>query len=170
MHPASRASQPQRGTAFRAYFPRVDGREDTAAAQDSLGLPRADRGQETILLVEDELQVRNVARGILQRLGYTVLDAHPAEAALSLSASHVGPIHLLLSDVVMPKMSGPALAKLLAPERPATRVLFMSGYTDDAAVRHGVIEAEFSYLQKPITQETLSRKVRSVLDAHHGVA
>jgi two-component system cell cycle sensor histidine kinase/response regulator CckA len=160
-------SEPGIGTTFKVYLPRVDEEKDEAvapSAQTTL------QGDETILLVEDELKVRDVARGILQRQGYTVLDAQSGEDALLLSARHIGPIHLLLSDVVMPKMSGPALAKLLAPGRPTTRVLFMSGYTDDAAVRHGVIEAEFSYLQKPITKESLSQKVRSVLDAARGLA
>jgi two-component system, cell cycle sensor histidine kinase and response regulator CckA len=160
-------SEPGIGTTFKLYLPRVDEAKDEAVASSA---STALGGSETILLVEDELKVRDVARGILQRQGYTVLDAESAEDALLVSARHIGPIHLLLSDVVMPKMSGPALAKLLAPGRPATRVLFMSGYTDDAAVRHGVIEAELSYLQKPITKESLSRKVRSVLDAGRGVA
>jgi PAS domain S-box-containing protein len=155
------------GTTFRLYLPRVDEDADESAA---LVVQTALRGSETILLVEDEMQVRDVARGILQRQGYKVLDAQNAGDALLVSERHVGPIHLLLSDVVMPKMSGPALAKLVALARPTTRVLFMSGYTDDAAIRHGVIEAEFAYLQKPITMDTLSRKVRSVLDARGSVA
>jgi DNA-binding NtrC family response regulator len=117
------------------------------------------------LLVEDEDQVREVICGILRRHGYAVLDARNAGEALLLSEEHPGRIHLLLSDVVLPKMSGPALARRLALSRPDMRVLCMSGYTDDAAVRHGVIDAELAYLQKPITVETLTRKVRSVLDA-----
>ncbi len=150
------------GTTFKIYLPRVDSDVD-------LVRPRADpgmlRGSETILLVEDEDQVRAVARGILRRYGYTVLDAHNAGEAFRLSAQHVGPIHLLLSDVVMPETSGPTLARRLAQGRPEMKVICMSGYTDDAAVRHGVVDAEFAYLQKPITVDTLTRKVRHVLDS-----
>jgi two-component system cell cycle sensor histidine kinase/response regulator CckA len=123
------------------------------------------RGSETILLVEDEDQVRNVACGILRRHGYTVIHARGGEEALLLIANRTGTIDLLMTDVVMPGMSGPELAKRLGEVRPNTRVLCMSGYTDDAAVRHGVIDAELAYLQKPLTVETLTRKVREVLDA-----
>ena len=132
---------------------------------EPLRSPTGLHGSETILLVEDEEQVRNVARGILRRHGYTVVEAGSAGKALLLCEQHVGPIHLLLSDVVMPHMSGPELAKRLAQTRPEMKVLCMSGYTDDAAVRHGVIDAAFAYLQKPITVDTLTRKVRDVLDA-----
>jgi DNA-binding NtrC family response regulator len=154
-------SEPGVGTTFKVYLPRID------AAADELGQPRISttlRGSETILLVEDEVPVRDVARGILQRQGYTVLEARGAGDALQVSERHRGRIHLLLTDVVMPEMSGPELAKRLAATRPDLKVLCMSGYTDDAAVRHGVIDAALSYLQKPITVETLTRKVRAVLD------
>jgi two-component system cell cycle sensor histidine kinase/response regulator CckA len=156
-------SEPGIGTTFKVYLPRVDG--DAEAARP-LGAVDALRGTETILLVEDEEQVRGVVRGILLRQGYAVLNAGSARDAVLLSQQHVGPIHLLLSDVVMPHMSGPALAKHLAPARPEMKVLCMSGYTDDAAVRHGVVEAEFAFLQKPITVDSLSRKVRGVLDSN----
>ena len=126
--------------------------------------PTTLRGTETILLVEDEQQVRAVAFGILTRAGYRVIEAGtPGEALLS-SEQYADTIHLLLSDVVMPQMSGPELAKRLAPSRPQMRVLCMSGYTDDSIVRHGVLEAQFAFLQKPITPVTLTRKVREVLD------
>ncbi len=150
------------GTTFKVYLPRVDEEADDIR---SLVMPATLRGSETILLVEDEDQVRDVARGILLRQGYTVLDARNAGEALLLCEQHAGRIHLLLSDVVMPRMSGPALAKRLVRTRPDMKVLCMSGYTDDAAVRHGVIDAELAYLQKPLTVDSLSRKVRSVLDA-----
>src|SRR6201984_2912563 len=103
-------SQPQRGTAFRAYFPRVDGREDAAAAQDSLALPRADRGQETILLVEDETNLRRLARQYLETQGYKILEAEDGAAALQIVAGHEGVIDLLLTDVIMPGMNGRELA------------------------------------------------------------
>jgi CheY-like chemotaxis protein len=150
------------GTTFKVYLPRVDG------AVEGSQLPRAAaglRGSETILLVEDEEQVRHAALGILRRYGYNVIETRNGGEALLQCEQHPGPIHLLLSDVVMPGMSGPALAKRLAQARPEMRVLCMSGYTDDAAVRHGVVDASFAYLQKPLTVETLTRKVRDVLDA-----
>jgi CheY-like chemotaxis protein len=155
-------SEPGIGTTFKVYLPRVDA-DLTTSGPVLEG--RALRGSETILLVEDEDPVRQIICGILRRHGYTVLDARNAGEALLLSEEHTGRIHLLLSDVVMPKVSGPALARRLAVSRPDMRVLCMSGYTDDAAVRHGVIDAKLAYLQKPITVETLTRKVRSVLDA-----
>ena len=155
-------SEPGMGTTFKVYLPTVD--DVAEAAEPPRGLTTL-RGSETILLVEDEEQVRNVVRGILRRHGYTVVEAASAGEALLLSEQHVGPVHLLLSDVVMPHMSGPELAKRLVHSRPEMKVLCMSGYTDDAAVRHGVIDAAFAYLQKPITVEALTRKVRDVLDS-----
>ena len=130
--------------------------------------PTTLRGSETILLVEDDDQVRVVVRGILRRSGYHVIEARNAGEALLHSEEHAGTIDLLLSDVVMPQMSGPALAKRLASVRPNMKVLCMSGYTDDSIVRHGVLEAHFAYLQKPITPEALTMKVREVLDADSG--
>lgn len=149
------------GTTFKVYLPRVEARP---ARVELTKEPTNVRGTETILLVEDEDQVRDVARDILRRHGYTVIEARNAAEALLLSELHQGPIHLLLSDVVMPQMSGPVLAKRLAATRPELRVLCMSGYTDDAAVRHGVIDASFAFLQKPLTVESLTRKVREVFD------
>ena len=126
--------------------------------------PTTLRGSETILLVEDDDQVRVVAQGILRRSGYHVIEARNAGEALLHSEKHPATIHLLLSDVVMPQMSGPELAKRLASARPDMKVLCMSGYTDDSIVRHGVLEAHIAYLQKPITPETLTTRVREVLD------
>jgi DNA-binding NtrC family response regulator len=144
------------------YLPRVDAEVDTVRETEQ---PTSMRGSETILLVEDDDQVRLVARGILRRNGYHVIDARNAGEALLHSEEHPGTIDLLLSDVVMPQMSGPALAKRLASVRPGTKVLCMSGYTDDSIVRHGVLDAHIAFLQKPITPETLTIKVREVLDA-----
>ena len=109
-------------------------------------------------------QVRVVARSILRRNGYQVIDARHAGEALLHSEKHGGTIDLLLSDVVMPQMSGPELARRLSTVRPEMRVLCMSGYTDDSIVRHGVLEAHLAYIQKPITPVTLATKVREVLD------
>jgi DNA-binding NtrC family response regulator len=116
------------------------------------------------LLVEDEDQVRVAARGILERLGYDVIEARTGHEAVLHSGGHVGEIHLLLTDIVMPQMSGPELLALVAPLRPDMKILCMSGYTDDAVVRHGVLSAEIAFIQKPFTPGTLARKVRAVLD------
>jgi signal transduction histidine kinase/ActR/RegA family two-component response regulator len=154
-------SEPDHGTTFKIYLPCVDADPDatTSAAESS-----ARGGAETILLVEDEEQIRVVARTILVGLGYRVLDARNAGEALLYSENHVGTIDLLLTDVVMPQMSGPELAKRLVRDRPETKILCMSGYTDDALVRHGAIDAGIAYLQKPLTPNKLARKVRAVLD------
>jgi two-component system cell cycle sensor histidine kinase/response regulator CckA len=157
-------SEPGKGTTFKVYLPRVDCAVEVIRSID----PAATlRGTETILLVEDDDQVRAVARGILGRNGYDVIEARNAGEALLHSERHPGLIHLLLTDVVMPQMSGPELAKRLASARPLMKLLCMSGYTDDSIVRHGVLEARMAYVQKPITPETLTRKVREVLDATH---
>jgi two-component system cell cycle sensor histidine kinase/response regulator CckA len=156
-------SEPGKGTTFKVYLPRVD--SEAEAANRLEAQPTSSRGAETILLVEDDDQVRAVARGILRRHGYHVIDARNAGEALLSAEKHAGRIHLLLSDVVMPQMSGPELAKRLAGTRPEMKVLCMSGYTDDSIVRHGVIEARFAFIQKPITPETLSKRVREVLES-----
>ncbi len=155
-------SEPDHGTTFKVYLPRVDAPADVVHVTIA---PATLRGSETILLVEDEDQVRAVARGILVRSGYDVMEARSGGEALLMCEKHPGVIHLLLSDVVMPQMSGAELAKRLASERPSMKVLCMSGYTDDSIVRHGVLDANFAFLQKPLTPETLTRKVREVLDA-----
>ena len=129
-------------------------------------MPAALRGAETILLVEDEEEIRALAREILEGYGYTLLVAHDAAEALLIAERHLGPIHLLVTDVVMPKMSGRDLAKALAPARPETRVLYASGYTDSAIVRHGVLGEGIDFIQKPFTPEALGRKVREVLDTN----
>ncbi len=154
-------SEPGKGTTFRVYLPRVDGAGELIPSQP----PSADsgRGSETILLVEDDEQVRVVARGILRRAGYVVLEAPSAGEALLTSEQHGAPIHLLLTDVVMPRMSGPQLADRLKGARPQMRVLFMSGYTGEAITQHGVLESGRAFLQKPLTPDSLTRKVREVL-------
>lgn len=154
-------SEPGKGTTFKVYFPRVD----EAAEQDEEVGPSQLSGTETILLVEDEDQIRTVARTILRDLGYRVIEARNAGEALLYCESHPGTIHLLLTDVVMPQISGPELAKRLVRDRPEVKVLCMSGYTDDALIRHGAVESGIAYLQKPITPKALGRKVRAVLDA-----
>ena len=125
--------------------------------------PKTARG-ETVLLVEDAQRVRAVVREILEMNGYAVLEARHGAEALEISSRHQGPIHLMVTDVVMPQMSGRELAQRLAPLRPDMRVLYMSGYTDDAIVRHGVLGAGMAFLSKPFTPDALAVKVREVLD------
>jgi DNA-binding NtrC family response regulator len=142
-------------------LPRVDATLDIDQPVDA---STSLRGTETILLVEDDEQVRVVARGILRKQGYKVLEAcNAGEAMLLCEVS--GAIELLLSDVVMPQMSGPELAKRLGKARPEMKLLCMSGYTDDSIVRHGVLEGDIAFLQKPLTPDALSKKVREVLDS-----
>jgi CheY-like chemotaxis protein len=122
------------------------------------------RGIETVLLVEDERAVRNLASQILKRQGYCVLEASSGEEALELYRVHQDPIHLVLTDVVMPRMSGRELTDRLLSFHPKIKILYMSGYTDDAILQHGVLEKGVNYIQKPFTMESLTRKVREVLD------
>ena len=154
-------SELDHGTTFKIYFPRVNAEQRRASVGQMATTPR---GSETILLVEDEDQVRALATKVLQRQGYEVFHAHDAAAAIALAKKHEGRIDLLLTDVVMPKMSGRELVEKLGPTRPDMKVLFMSGYTDDTIVHHGVLGAGVAFLQKPITPDTLARKVREVLD------
>ena len=158
-------SQPQHGTAFRAYFPRVDGREDAAAAQDSLGLPRADHGQETILLVEDETNLRRLTRQYLETQGYKILEAEDGAAALQIVDGYHGAIDLLLTDVIMPGMNGRELATNIAKLLPDVRVLYMSGYTENAIGHDGTLDAGINLLQKPFSLPALKDRVREVLDS-----
>jgi two-component system, cell cycle sensor histidine kinase and response regulator CckA len=154
-------SEPGRGSSFKVYLPRID---EAVEEVQAVQRPSLLRGTETVLLVEDDEQVRAVARGILRRHGYRVLEARNGGEAMLLCESHAQDIHLLISDVVMPHMSGPELARRLAQARPAMKVICMSGFTDDSVVRHGIMDSDIAYLQKPITPETLTRKVREVLD------
>ena len=149
------------GSTFKVYFPRVT---DRVEAVEKLPVAKNLRGTETILLVEDEDEVRATARIILHRSGYRVIEASTALNALLL-CEDAGHIDMLLSDVVMPQMSGPALAQQLIKSRPATKILYMSGHTDDNIARHEVLDGDIAFLQKPFTADSLRRKVRLVLDA-----
>jgi two-component system cell cycle sensor histidine kinase/response regulator CckA len=154
-------SEEAKGTSFKIYFPRAQ-----AELRKSQGVLRVvpPRGQESILLVEDEEQVRVLAQKVLTRQGYEVhAQASPA-SAIAFVERHGQKIDLLLTDVVMPKMSGRELAEKLAVLRPEMKVLFMSGYTDDTIVHHGALDSGIAFLQKPITPDVLARKVREVLD------
>ena len=154
-------SEPGRGTTFKVYLPRVDAEVDVQKAQVA---PATLRGTETVLLVEDEEQVRTIVSSILRRQGYRVVVAQNAGEALLHCEQHPEPIDLLVTDVVMPQMSGPELARRLVQVRPEMKVLCMSGYTDDSIVRHGVLQSGVAYLQKPVTPVSLATKVREVLD------
>jgi two-component system cell cycle sensor histidine kinase/response regulator CckA len=151
------------GTTFKIYLPEYDAPETT----ESAAVPNASsRGSETVLLVEDEDVVRGLARQILEQEGYSVLEASRGEEALSLCAAYEQPIQLLLTDVVMPETSGKEVADRLRTLRPEIKVLFMSGYTDEAIVHHGVLDAKVEFIQKPFTPVALARKVREVIDSN----
>ncbi len=156
-------SEPGQGTTFKIYLPRIEEAIESAQGRSALAPPL--RGMETVLLVEDEDAVRDLARDILQARGYTVLEARHGAEALRISEQHPGPIHLMLTDVVMPEMIGRELADRLAVLRPETKVLYMSGYTDNAVVHHGVLDPGTIFLQKPFTAAVLARKVREILDS-----
>ncbi len=152
------------GTTFKVYLPRTD------AAVEPVDLVRSPatalRGSETILLVEDDEQVRNLAVAILRRHGYEVLEAATGGEALLICERYQRTIHVLVTDVVMPRMSGRELWERLAPLRPTIKVLFMSGYTDDAIVHHGVLSSELAFVQKPLMPVPLLSKLRAVLDGN----
>ena len=155
-------SEPRRGTTVKVYLPRVPGASEAPAPAPPARAARG--GNETVLLVEDAAPVRALARRSLEACGYRVLDASDGPSALELSARHAAGIDLLVTDVVMPGMSGRELAERLAPQRPEMKVLYTSGYTDDAMVRQGVLNAGVAFLQKPFVPDMLARKVREVLD------
>jgi len=156
-------SEPGVGTRFEIYLPRVDHEFVTQTETAIVGpLPR---GGETILLVEDEQSVRDLAREVLESQGYTVLESASGASSLELAEGLMRPIDLLVTDVVMPGMGGRVLWENFARLQPNARVLFMSGYTDDAVLRHGILEPGVAFLQKPFTPGELVRKVREVLDS-----
>jgi two-component system cell cycle sensor histidine kinase/response regulator CckA len=156
-------SEVGRGTTFKVYLPRVDeGAEEYRRDTDT---EEALQGAETILLAEDEETVRKLARQVLEMYGYQVLEAANGGAALLICERHTELIHLLITDVIMPEMSGRELADRLAQLRPEMKVLYMSGYTDNAIVHQGVLDEGANFIQKPFPTDALARKVREVLDA-----
>jgi hypothetical protein len=155
-------SEPNQGSTFKIYLPLVDEPATTHEPVDSRTEPPT--GTETVLLVDDNDAVRAIASRALRRYGYTVLEARNAEDALQLAATHAGPLHLLLTDVVMPGMSGQILARRLAEEHPGLKLIYMSGYAENAISRYGILEAGANLLQKPFTPKALGRIVRTVLD------
>jgi len=155
-------SEPGGGTVFKLYFPIAE--EPVSTEKKPPGTEAMATGTETILLVEDEETVRLLVGTVLQQAGYTVLDASNGTVAFLLAGEHPGRVHLLITDVVMPEMGGRQLVERLTALRPDLKVLYLSGYTDDAVVRHGVLQAEVAFLQKPFTMAALTSKVRQVLD------
>jgi CheY-like chemotaxis protein len=156
-------SEPGLGTTFKIYLPRT---AEAAAHEEprtaAAGMPR---GAETILLAEDEDLVRGMTRDMLEMCGYTVIEAVDGVDALGVCERHDGPVHLLITDVVMPRMGGRELADRVSSVRPETRVLFISGYTENTIVHRGVLDAGVTLLQKPFTPEALAQRVRILLDA-----
>jgi two-component system, cell cycle sensor histidine kinase and response regulator CckA len=150
------------GTIFKFYLPRVD--ENSAPYSSSSTREAIPHGNETVLLAEDDRAVRDLSRLILRECGYTVLEADDGKEALRIAEEHPGKVDLLITDVVMPQMSGRELAQRLEALQPGLKLLFLSGYTDDAVVRHGILQAEVAFLQKPFSPVALARKVREVLD------
>ena len=155
-------SEPGQGTTFKVYLPRVE--EKVEAKPEAAKVPAAKTGSETILLVEDEEAVRELAAMILQAKGYTILAAQGWQEAERLRGKHRGEIHLLLTDLMMPGMSGRELARRITEQHPRTRVLYMSGYTDNVLAQGGVLEEGVAFLQKPFTPALLAQRVREVLD------
>ncbi|MBM3891534.1 MAG: PAS domain S-box protein, partial [Verrucomicrobia bacterium] len=156
-------SEPDRGSTFTIYLPRVEQPAEPVALPQPTAAPA--RGTETVLVAEDEDTVRNLVSEVLRRNGYTVLAARDGSEALALAGRQQGPIHLLLTDMVMPGLGGHELAERLARVRPDTKVLYMSGYTDNDIVRQGALKPETAFLQKPFAPEVLTRRIRELLDA-----
>jgi PAS domain S-box-containing protein len=156
-------SEPGKGSTFKVYLPRVEAPAD--AKPEAAKVPAARKGTETVLLVEDEEAVRELTSMILNANGYVVLPAQNALEAEHFSTNHPGEIHLLLTDIMIPGTSGRELARRIIARHPRTRVLYMSGYTDNVLAQGGVLEAGVSFLQKPFTPAGLAQKVRDVLDA-----
>jgi two-component system cell cycle sensor histidine kinase/response regulator CckA len=150
------------GSTFKIYLPFA--KEETRARKSLAGQVVIGRGTETVLLAEDEEGVRTLAKLVLERNGYKVLEARHGAEALLICQQYQGTIHIMVTDVVMPNMGGRQLADRLSALRPGIRLLFLSGYTDEAIVHHGVLDADTPFLQKPFAPDALALKVREVLD------
>jgi CheY-like chemotaxis protein len=158
-------SEPGKGTSFKVYLPHVTAEEVVAAEQPAAPAPAPmETARETILVVEDEVNLRRLTRQFLENQGYTVLEAADGAAAVQICVAHQGIIHLLLTDVIMPGMNGRELAHRVSEIRPNMKVLYMSGYTENAIGHNGTLDAGITLLQKPFTLHALKAKVREVLD------
>lgn len=157
-------SEPGKGATFKIYLPRETKAASAAPGTGTKTIAVQLTGIETLLVVEDDVTLRKLIQEMLGTAGYTVLAASNGMEALEASGRHPGEIHLLLTDVVMPGMNGLALAARLSKIRPHTKVLYMSGYTDNAVVHHGILEENVAFIQKPFTTDNLRRKVREVLE------
>jgi CheY-like chemotaxis protein len=155
-------SEPGKGTSFKIYLPRMNATGEAIAPEPSVTSAKPEQALETILLVEDE-SLRRLARQYLENQGYTVLEAADWAAAIEISNAHPGPIHLLLTDVIMPGMNGRELARRVSAVRPETEVLYISGYTENAIAHNGMLEEGIALLQKPFSLSTLRTKVREKL-------
>jgi CheY-like chemotaxis protein len=155
-------SEPGRGATFSIYLP--DATPTSVEQEPDTPSPRSLRGSETVLLVEDDPAVRALARQVLLRYGYQVLEAPVPSQAILIAKRHAGPIDLLLTDVVMPEMPGPEVARRLQEIRPEIRVLYMSGYAEESMIGDGVIGRGSNFLQKPFGPATLAEKLRDMLD------
>ena len=155
-------SEPNKGTTFKIYLPAVDALPEDIGKAAPVEAER--QGSGTVLVVEDDEQLRRLTHRALAAQGYEVLEADRGRSALDAARRHEGPIDLLVTDLVMPDTNGPKLAETLRAARPGLRVLFMSGYPDGAIVHHGMLEAGVAYLAKPFTTEAITRKVREVLE------
>lgn len=158
-------SEPSKGTTFKIYFPRVDSTREAVGPEPAVVTAKAEQALETILLVEDETSLRTLSRQYLQNQGYTVLEAGDGAAAVAICGTHAGPIHLLLTDVIMPGINGRELARRICAMRPETKVLFMSGYSENAVAQDGLVEEEMTLLQKPFALSALGFKVREKLSS-----
>jgi len=158
-------SEPGQGTSFKIYLPRIEEESVESTRERRSGSEALPRGSETVLLVEDEKGVRELAREYLEMSGYSVIEAEDGRTGVELAAMHAGPIHLLMTDVVMPGISGRELADRVARIRPGIKVLYMSGYTDQSVVHHGILQGDAVLLQKPFTLVALASKLREILAA-----
>jgi nitrogen-specific signal transduction histidine kinase/ActR/RegA family two-component response regulator len=157
-------SEQGKGSTFKIYFPRVEGQSPTATIESNV--QHKLNVSETVFVVEDEPSVRALTSRILQSRGYAVLEASNGKLALDIAQKHSGEIHMVITDVVMPEMGGKALVSQLKMDRPDIKVLFVSGYADNAIVHHGILDSGIEFLQKPFSSENLLRKVREVLNSH----
>src|SRR5262249_8970191 len=154
---------PKEGATFSIYLPRAQ--QGLLTSKPQAAIDKAPCGYETILLAEDEDAVRHLTRLALQRQGYSVVEARHGDEALMIAEHHTGPIHLLLTDLVMPKLGGRQLAEQLLQNHPKMKVLYVSGYMDDAIIRQSLMMASTAFLQKPFSPEALAYKVRELLDS-----